>query len=278
MGGGDGLVTSAGILPRQAVLGVRMSAVDCDGAVDAVIAAARDRRSLAASALAVHGVMTGALDRTQQYRLNQLDLLLADGQPVRWALAWLYHVRLPDRVYGPTLMLRLCARAAEERLPVFLFGSRPVVIASLQKRLQDRFPRLSIAGAEPSAFRTVTPAEQRALARRIRDSGAALVFAGLGCPRQEVWTYELRDLLPMPIVAVGAAFEFHAGTLAQAPPALQALGFEWLFRLAHEPRRLWKRYLLLNPLYLTLLTLQRLRLHEIDPDDVTPPARQSCIG
>jgi len=96
-------------------------------------------------------------------------------------------------------------------------------------------------------FRRLSVAEKRGIEGEIRNSGAAIVFVGLGCPRQETWAYESRDALSMPILAVGAAFEFHAGTLSQAPQVLQRLGLEWVFRLACEPRRLWRRYLLLNP-------------------------------
>jgi exopolysaccharide biosynthesis WecB/TagA/CpsF family protein len=118
------------------------------------------------------------------------------------------------------------------------------------------FPELVIAGSKPSQFRRLSPDERDAQVAEIASSGAALCFVGLGCPRQEAWVYENRDSVPMPLIAVGAAFDFHAGTLPQAPAQLQRLGFEWAFRLAKEPHRLWRRYLLLNPLYLTYLALQ----------------------
>jgi exopolysaccharide biosynthesis WecB/TagA/CpsF family protein len=249
---------------RHNILGVGIDAVDYDAAIERIITAARERRPLAVSALAVHGVLTGVLDRAHSYRLNRFDLLVPDGQPVRWALNGLYRTRLPERVYGPTLMLRTCARAAEEQLPIFLFGGTADLLADLRANLCHLFPRLPIAGVRPSRFRRVTPAEQAEMVTAIRASGAALTFVGLGCPRQEVWAFESRQALSMPLVAVGAAFSFHAGRLAQAPRFLQARGLEWLFRLLQEPRRLWQRYLLLNPLYLTLLLLQATGLHTFD--------------
>jgi exopolysaccharide biosynthesis WecB/TagA/CpsF family protein len=222
--------------------------------------------------------MTGALDATHRHRLNRFDLLVPDGQPVRWALNGLHRTALADRVYGPTLMLKTCQRAAEEGLPIFLFGGTQELLAALQSRLDASFPKLQIAGACPSRFRRLTPPERNELIEAIRASGAALTFVGLGCPRQEVWAYEFRDALSMPILAVGAAFNFHAGLLPQAPPLLQRHGLEWLFRLVHEPRRLWRRYLVLNPLFLSMLALQLAHLRRFDPDATVPPTEEILYG
>src|SRR3972149_2067571 len=251
---------------RHNVLGVRVNAVDHDAAVEAVLTAARHERPLAVSALAVHGLMTGALDRTPRHRLNELDLLLPDGQPVRWALNRLYRTALPERVYGPQLMLDICRRAAEDGLPIYLFGNQQVVLRDLTTNLQARFPKLEIAGAQPSRFRALAAGERDARADAIRASGARILFVGLGCPRQEVFVYEMRRWLSLPMLAVGAAFNFHAGQVAQAPPRLQRWGLEWAFRLAAEPRRLWRRYLFLNPLYLTLLACQASGVYTINPN------------
>jgi exopolysaccharide biosynthesis WecB/TagA/CpsF family protein len=265
-------------LGKHNVLGVPIDAVDYEAAVARVIDAAKAGRPMAVSALAVHGVMTGALDPVHRYRLNRFDLLVPDGQPVRWALKWLHGRRLPDRVYGPNLMLELCRRAAGEALPVYLYGSRPETLQALQSRLCERFAGLRVAGAAPSRFRRLAPGEKNEVVSAIRSSGAKLCFVGLGCPRQEVWAYEFREALAMPLVAVGAAFDFHAGTLAQAPRALQDHGLEWLYRLAHEPLRLWKRYLFLNPLYLAMLLLQRIRPSRFDPGRAVGPTEEVLYG
>ena len=230
-----------------------MSPLEADAAVERVIAAARDRRALTVSCSAVHSVMEGALDPEHRRRLNDLDLVLPDGQPVRWALGWRHGVKLRNRVYGPDFMLAVCARAAGEGIPVFLYGSRTEILEPLARNLQQRFPRLVLAGAKPSAFRTLSDAEQGSIASKIRASGAGVVFAGLGCPRQEIWAYENAKLIGLPLIAVGAAFDFHAGVIPQAPAWMQRSGLEWLYRLAQEPGRLWKRYLYLNPLYLFFL-------------------------
>lgn len=263
---------------KHNILGVEVDAVDYEGTVEHVVRAARERRPLAVSALAVHGVMTGVMDPVQRYRLNHLDLVVPDGQPVRWALNLLHGAGLPDRVYGPALMLKLCGRAAAEGLPIYLYGSRPEVVERLCTNLRRRHPGLIVAGAQPSRFRRLTAEEKKEVVERIRGSRAAITFVGLGCPRQEVWAFEYREALRMPILAVGAAFDFHAGLLPQAPALLQARGLEWLFRLVHEPRRLWRRYLYLNPLYLALLTLQSLHLRRFDPLDARAPDGEVGVG
>lgn len=265
-------------LGRFNVLGVLVNAVDYEAAAAAVINAAHKRQPLRVSALAVHGVMTGVLDLIHRYRLNHFDLIVPDGQPVRWALKWLHGANLPDRVYGPNLTLKVCDAAAQEGLPVYFYGSRPEVLEKLTANLKQKYPGLIIAGARPSAFRIVSLEEKNSIAAEICNAGAVIVFAGLGCPRQEVWVYENSQLLSMPVLAVGAAFDFHAGTLTQAPAVLQNSGLEWLFRLLREPSRLWKRYLGLNPLYLWLVFLQLLSIRVNRPEDSRFPESEIRYG
>ena len=260
-------------LGRHSVVGVMVNAVDYDAAVDTLVSAARDGRRCTCSALAVHGVMTGVLDPEHRYRLNHLDLVVPDGQPVRWALRLLHGKRLRDRVYGPELTLRTCAAAAEHGLPVYFYGSTEETLHQLIGSMRARFPTLSIAGFEPSRFRPLTNEEREETVDRIRASGARIVFVGLGCPRQETWTYELGDALSMAVLAVGAAFDFHAGILPQAPSWMQRIGLEWLFRLAAEPKRLWRRYLYLNPAFVTLVAGQATGLYR----PAAPPAPTGAV-
>lgn len=263
---------------KHNVLGVLINAVDYEAAVAKIVTAAKEHQNLTVSALAVHGVMTGVLDSNHRHRLNQLDLVVPDGQPVRWALNLLHGTELADRVYGPTLTLKVCRAAAQEKLPLFLYGSTAEVLGKLQQNLVAKFPGLQIAGRQPSRFRQLSAQEMRDTAATIKASGAAITLVGLGCPRQEVWIYEYRPLLSMPLLAVGAAFDFHAGTVSQAPPAMQQMGLEWLYRLACEPRRLWKRYIYLNPQYLSLLAVQALRLKTFDPSQTTAPTQEMRYG
>ncbi len=262
---------------KHNIIGILIHAVNYNVAVDHIVQAAHERRPMAVSALAVHGLMTGVLDSEHKYRLNQFDLLVPDGQPVRWALNVLHGTKLRDRVYGPNLMLHVCSRAEEEGLGIFLYGSTPDVLYELRENLQNRFPALRIAAMEPSKFRPLSPEEKAELIVRIRNSGAAMVFVGLGSPRQEIWAYELREVLSMPLLAVGAAFPFLAGKIRQAPKWMQDRGLEWLFRLIVEPRRLWRRYLFLSPAYVLLVSLQALGIARFTTGG-NPPSAELSYG
>ena len=260
------------------LLGVKISAVDYESAVGKIVAAGKHRKPLGVSALAVHGVMTGVMDNEHRYRLNDLELIVPDGQPVRWALNWLHGTKLKDRVYGPDLMLKTCEAAAEHGLSIFLFGGKQELLNDLQASLLKKFPNLKIAGMLASKFRTVSAEEKQEIVSTIRKSGASIAMVGLGCPRQEVWAYEFKNELEMPVLAVGAAFNFHAGQLAQAPAFLQRWGLEWFFRLTKEPKRLWHRYLVLNPYYLSLVFLQLTGLKKFDPETSDLPEHEILYG
>jgi exopolysaccharide biosynthesis WecB/TagA/CpsF family protein len=263
---------------KHNLLGILVDAIDYEAVVARIVEAAKAESPLAVSAMAVHGVMTGVLDPVHRYRLNHFDLLVPDGQPVRMAINWLYGTGLSDRVYGPRLMLEICRRAAVEDLSVLLFGGTRELLERLRNNLCDRFPELKIAGALPSKFRRLSLLERDQLVSEIRGSGASIVFVGLGCPRQEVWAYEFHRSVSVPVVAVGAAFNFHAGLLPQAPPFFQENGLEWLFRLCQEPRRLWRRYLVLNHLFVALLLAQRFRLRVFDPQNAKAPLKEILYG
>ncbi len=242
---------------KHSVLGVLVNATDYDHAVDSIMEAAIERRPFAVSALAVHGVMTGVMARDHKYRLNTFELIVPDGQPVRWALNLMYKAGLKDRVYGPELTLRVLGRAAQLGLPIYLYGATNKILTALQQSIDRRFEGIVIAGSEPSKFGHLSEEECIALAARIEDSGAQIVLVGLGCPRQEVFTYEMRQHLKMPMLAVGAAFAFIGGSVKQAPKVMQDHGLEWLYRFIQEPRRLWNRYLVLNS-YFSILLLGQL--------------------
>lgn len=232
------------------LFGVRVSATCYDEAVDALIAAARQGVSAVASLHAVHALITASGDPELREKVNSFELIGPDGQPVRWALNLLYRTRLQQRVYGPELMLRVCQRAAEEGLPIFLYGGTPTVLEALSANLTTRFPALEIAGSYAPPFRPLTKEERSEVIRRIQDSGARLVFIGLGAPKQDVFAHDLRQELNAVFLCVGAAFDFHAGVKRMAPSWMQRTGLEWLYRLSQEPGRLWKRYFVTNSLFL----------------------------
>jgi exopolysaccharide biosynthesis WecB/TagA/CpsF family protein len=263
---------------KRNVLGVGVDAVDYATAVDRIMAAAHERRPYAVTALAVHGVMTGVQDRAHNARLNSFDLVTPDGQPVRWALNLLHGAGLTDRVYGPTLTLKVVERCAAEGLPVYLYGSTQPTLDRLVPALERMFPALKLAGVEASKFRSNQPGEDVEIADRIRSSGARVVLVGLGCPRQEIWTYAMRPLLDMPMLAVGAAFDYHAGLLKNPPAWMQRYALEWLWRLGLEPKRLWKRYVLLNPAYLARLAAQKSGLWKaVPPAPTTEPVPSFAV-
>ena len=263
---------------KHNLVGVNIHAVDYAAATSKIVEAAKSRTTLGVSALAVHGVMTGVLDKVHRHRLNQLELVVPDGQPVRWAMNMLHGTKLKDRVYGPDLMLETCKAAAEEGLSIFLFGGKQELLEDLSLNLLKKYPKLKIAGMLASKFRTVSPEEKQEIIDIINASGATITLVGLGCPRQEVWAYEFKDDLKMPVLAVGAAFNFHAGQLAQAPPIMQKFGLEWLFRFTKEPRRLFHRYMVLNPYYVSLVVLQVLRLRKFDPQATETPKSEILYG
>lgn len=252
-------------LGKYSILGINVNAVDYDFAVSTITDAAKGKQACSVSALAVHGVMTGFLDSTHARRLNGLDLVVPDGQPVRWALSSLYKQKLPDRVYGPNLTLKVAESLAQEGLSIYLYGSKKETLEKFAHNLKQLYPGFKIAGMEESKFRRLSESERLQLVSRIKESGANAVFLGLGCPRQETWAYEYRNLLDIPILAVGAAFDFHAGTLPQAPKWMQDAGLEWFFRLIQEPKRLWQRYVVLNPLYVWHILQQYLGLKKFVP-------------
>jgi len=258
---------------KHDLLGVLVDALDYDAALGKVLTAAREGRPLALTALAVHGVMTGVHDAQHRARLNSLDVVAPDGQPVRWGLNLLYGTGLRDWVSGPELVLRVVRVMAAEGLPIYLYGSTPETLGRLSDSLRRRFPGLKVAGTEPSKFRSARPGEPAEIAERIAASGARLVLVGLGCPRQEMFVWGMRPLVNMPLLAVGAAFDYHAGRLRPAPGWMQRSGLAWLWRLALEPGRLWRRYLIGNTQYLMLLAGQKARLWRPRPPQASP-ARQ----
>ena len=219
-------------LGRKNILGVLVNALDYDSAVHYIMSAAAEGREFGVVAAAVHTIVTGWRDKVHRYRLNQLDLITPDGQPLRWFLNLAYGAQLPDRVYGPSLMLKVCRAAEQESLPIFLYGSDTPTVRALAENLRLKFPALQIAGFEPGLFRSLDHAEQASLVLRIRRSGARIVFVGLGCPRQEIFVYQLRHAVSMPLVAVGAAFDYHAGVKQEPPAWVQRAGLQWLHRLA----------------------------------------------
>jgi N-acetylglucosaminyldiphosphoundecaprenol N-acetyl-beta-D-mannosaminyltransferase len=224
----------------------------------------RDHRPGYVCAANVHVVMECQYDPYLRTAINAALLVVPDGMPLVW-VARLSGFHLSDRVYGPDLMLALCERSAQQGYRNFFYGGSEEALRRLVARLIERFPGLRVAGAESPPFRPLTSAEDAAAIARINEADPDIVWVGLGAPKQEKWMYEHRDRLHAPVlIGVGAAFNFHAGTVAQAPPWMQKHGLEWAFRLIQEPRRLWRRYLFFNPLFVVYIALQKLKLRRFE--------------
>jgi N-acetylglucosaminyldiphosphoundecaprenol N-acetyl-beta-D-mannosaminyltransferase len=226
--------------------------------MDALIAA--DGRGYLTAA-AVNLVMSAHEDPAVCAAVLDATLAVPDGQPLVWALRALGHARA-TRVYGPDLMALYCARAAGAGTPIYLYGGRDQsALELLELKLGERFPGLRIVGGHSPPFRALTPIEEDRVIAEIDGSGAAVVWVGIGQPKQELWMQRLRPRLRAPLlVGVGAAFDFHAGLVPQAPPWMGRNGLEWTYRLYREPRRLWRRYARYNPRFVAGFARQY--LHE----------------
>ncbi len=205
----------------------------------------------------VHTVMASIEDHELRAALLGSSLNVPDGQPLVWAINALGH-SLAGRVYGPELMSRACAHAAKTGHRYYLYGGRNQgALVQLALNLRQRFPGVRIVGGYAPPHRPLTEEEQDAVVEEINRSRADVVWVGIGVPKQEKWMAQMRERLDAPLlVGVGAAFDFHAGLVPQAPNWLQESGLEWAYRLAHEPRRLWRRYLRYNPRFITAFARQ----------------------
>jgi N-acetylglucosaminyldiphosphoundecaprenol N-acetyl-beta-D-mannosaminyltransferase len=245
-------------LPTCAVLGVPLAATDYPGAVAQAKAWAAQGGVHTIAATATHPIAAARRDPDFRKVLASLDLILPDGMPLIWVMNRRLAQPLADRVYGPTFMLRLLEATAGEAWSHFFLGGSEKMLAALDSRLRERFPSLRVAGTYSPPFKAWDEAEDERMLELIRASGANCIWIGLGSPKQERWLARMKPKLPPAVyIAVGAAFAFHAGLLSQAPAWMQKRGLEWLFRLASEPRRLWKRYLVSNSLFLWYLLFDR---------------------
>jgi N-acetylglucosaminyldiphosphoundecaprenol N-acetyl-beta-D-mannosaminyltransferase len=243
----------------QAVLGIPLALTDYTRTLDWIEAAVSDRRRAYLCVAAVHTVMESREDAQLRDAVLASDLTVPDGQPLVWALNLLGH-NLSSRVYGPDLMERACERAAQTGQTFYLYGGREAALATLRDALPLRYPGMRIVGARHAPFRELAPDEADEIAAEINAAAPDVIWVGLGVPLQEKWMAAMRDRLDAPVlVGVGAAFDFHAGLKRQAPDGLQRLGLEWAFRLAQEPRRLWRRYLRYNPRFVIGFARQYLR-------------------
>jgi N-acetylglucosaminyldiphosphoundecaprenol N-acetyl-beta-D-mannosaminyltransferase len=249
---------------RVNILGVGISAINPAAALRMISRWIGEGERHYVCVSGVHGIMECQGDATLRRIHNRAGLVTPDGMPLVW-LCRLKGYRRVERVYGPDLMLDCCRLSVERGYRHFLYGGMEGVPDLLAERLVQRFPGLRIVGGYSPPFRVLTTAEDEDVVRRINDAAPDIVWIGLSTPKQERWMAEHRARLHAPVlIGVGAAFDFHAGLKRQAPVWMRQSGLEWLFRLASEPRRLWKRYLINNPRFLGCLLHQALRHHEYE--------------
>jgi N-acetylglucosaminyldiphosphoundecaprenol N-acetyl-beta-D-mannosaminyltransferase len=230
------------------VLGIPLALIDYDGTLDWIDAMVASEQTGYVCVCNVHAVMAAAEDTGLRNALLRSSINVPDGQPLVWAMSALGH-RLDSRVYGPELMARACARAATSGQRLYLYGGRNQgALVQLALNMRQRHPGIKIVGGYSPPHRPLTDEERVAVVREINASKPDVVWVGIGVPKQEKWMTEMRPTLKAPVlIGVGAAFDFHAGLVPQAPAWMQELGLEWAYRLAHEPRRLWRRYTRYNP-------------------------------
>lgn len=240
---------------KSPVVGVPISMTSYNGVFDAL----SDRPEEHATVVAVcnvHSVMSARRDDQLFAAISNAEIATSDGVPLVWGLRWTARPE-QERVYGPELMRQAFAEQADRGWKHYLYGSTPETLSLLQEKILDMAPAANVVGVHSPPFRELTAQEHAEELEEIRASGADIVWVGLGMPKQELWMHRVKEDLPgIAVLGVGAAFDFIAGTVKQAPGWMQRAGLEWLYRLIQEPRRLWRRYILNNPAYVLLLGWQ----------------------
>jgi N-acetylglucosaminyldiphosphoundecaprenol N-acetyl-beta-D-mannosaminyltransferase len=241
---------------RVNLLGVRVAAFDLPTTITEMDQAIADSRRAYVCTCPVYTLMQGHERADVRAALNGADWVTPDGMPVVWALR-LLGARGAGRVYGPDLMSGLSEVSARKGYAQYYLGGAPGAADALAASMQRRFPGLKVAGVYCPPFRVLTQDEEQEMIAQVNQSGAHIVWVGLGSPKQDLWMAKYRPLLTPPLlIGVGAAFDFFTGRQPQAPRWMQRTGLEWLFRLSAEPRRLWRRYLIYNPRFIFQIALQ----------------------
>lgn len=233
----------------ESVVSANIDVLDWDDAVSTISDWAKVNASKYICICNSHSVVTANQDPLFQRVVNEADLATPDGAPVAWMLRRLGYPS-QQRINGPDLMWKYCEYAEKVGQSIFLYGGTPTTLETLKVKLKEAFPGLIIAGDYSPPFRTLTDKEDEEIITMINQSGAGSVWVSLGCPKQEIWMFNHRGKINAVMIGVGAAFDYHAGIIKRAPKWMQLNGLEWMHRLFSEPRRLWKRYLVTNTLFI----------------------------
>jgi N-acetylglucosaminyldiphosphoundecaprenol N-acetyl-beta-D-mannosaminyltransferase len=246
-------------VPSRDLIGSPVCTLPFDEQINLIMNWARKCQSKMVYVANVHMLIEAWQNAHFANALKQADLVTPDGLPLVWMLKLMGANRV-QRVPGMDIFLESCKKASQEQISVFLLGSKPEILDKICRRLRTEFPTLKIAGIESPPFSPLGLAPDMHLIQTINGSGAGIVFVALGCPKQELWMLQHREKIQAVMVGVGGVFPVYAGTLKEAPKLIQSTGFEWLFRLVQEPRRLWKRYAVTIPIFIWL-SLQQLFSH-----------------
>jgi len=241
----------------RCILGMRVDATTYPEATTRIVNWAQTGESRYVCVSSVHSVMESHDSPAFKTIVNEADLVTPDGMPLVWALK-LLGIPTARRVYGPDLTLHVCQAAAEQSIPIALYGGTNESLDDFVGFLNREFKGIRIVCRLAPPFRALSREEDQVHTQQIVESGARIVFVGTGCPKQEKWMAAHRGRIPAVMIGVGAAFDFHSGRVKQAPRWMQNAGLEWLFRMMVEPRRLWKRYARNNPRFAALLLMQLL--------------------
>jgi N-acetylglucosaminyldiphosphoundecaprenol N-acetyl-beta-D-mannosaminyltransferase len=243
------------LIKFHSILGMRVDSTSYEDATQRILKWAKEKKSCYVCVANVHMTME-SYDSSKFSRIvNNSALVTPDGMPLVWGLK-AFGAKNSSRVYGPTLTLHICEAAAKQNIPIGLYGGTSESLESFVNFLRTSFPNIQIVCQISPPFRNLTIEEDTAYTQEIIDSGAQILFVGIGCPKQEFWMAQHDGLIPAVMLGVGAAFDFHSGRVKQAPSWMQKIGLEWLFRLSREPKRLWKRYILHNPRFIFLFLVQ----------------------
>lgn len=240
---------------KKQLFSVSYSITDYDTASDTIIQKAKARESFGISALAVHGLVESVRNKSFRDSLEKIDMIVPDGQPIKWALNSFYKVGLKERVAGPILTKHVLAKANKNRLKVYLYGSKIATLTKMEEYFKEQYPNMEVCGMHSDRFRDATPEEDIEDIKKINASGANLILVGRGCPRQEKWVASHISKINAPMMAIGAAFDFLAGNIKHAPHWMQSSGLEWFYRLIQDPKKLWRRYLTTNMYFIYLFLL-----------------------
>lgn len=255
--------------PHADVLGVHLSAVNMEVAIDLAERWIANGKSGYICMTGVHGVMEAQSNPHLRNVLNNAFINAPDGMPMSW-IGWLQGHSQMNRVYGPDFMANLCQRSVCKRYRHYLYGGQPGVAQALKDALQRRFSGLQVVRARTPPFRSLTPEEEVELVKDVRNAKPDILWVGLGTPKQECFMANYVDRLCVPLlVGVGAAFDFHTGRIVESPAWMKRAGLQWLHRLTQDPRRLWRRYLLNNPAFIWQIFLQYLGLRNHHPKETS---------